>query len=102
MGEVVGWKSRALDAASLGLLLLGGFLYFRAYIGMQQLRVSAEAAMFVPGTTEAFASLNQFARLRSLSYLALMLAVTGIGMCVYAAMHARAIRRRRESATVEG
>lgn len=93
--------SRALDVASLVLLLLGGFLYIRAYVGMQELRVSAEAATFVPGGTEVFASLKQFARLRTLSYFGLALAAAGISMGVYAALHARAIRRR-ESADVQG
>ena len=90
----VGWLSRAIDGASLLLLVTGSTLYYRAFTGMRELRARAEADVaFVPGTTEAFGYVREFSRLRLTSWIALALAVLGVSVGVYAALHAK---QRRE------
>jgi hypothetical protein len=93
LSTVVGRASRAIDAASLVLIVAGAALYLWSYVGMGELRLRAAGASFQPGTTEAFASMREWARLHRMSWAGVGLAVIGIGVGVYAAMHAK--RRRR-------
>ncbi|MGH7677968.1 MAG: hypothetical protein ACRENU_05840 [Gemmatimonadaceae bacterium] len=87
--------SRAIDLASLTLLVVGAALYLRAYFGMESVRTTPETP-FVPGTMEAFALLNQFVRLKRLSYVGLSLVGLGLAVGLSAALHARKISRRAQ------
>lgn len=88
----IGRKSRAIDAASLICIVAGAALYLRAYVGMGALRVRAADASFQPGSTEVFVSVREYIFLHRLSWAGLGLAIIGIGVGVFAAVHAK--RRR--------
>lgn len=79
---------RILDVVSLGLIVAGAVLFAQAFLGMKQLRDQRDVG-FVPGTSEAYAALNQYYRLQRLSYLGAGLAVVGIGVALSAAWHNR-------------
>ena len=81
---------RILDIVSLIVILAGGALFARAFLGMKTLRDQRETE-FVAGTTEAYAALNQYYRLQRLSYLGAGLAALGIGIGLSAAWHNRRI-----------
>jgi hypothetical protein len=91
----VGRLSRALDLGSLVLILVGGALYVRAYLGMQQIRNRGERT-FVRGTTEVFSEMKEYGRLRRLSNVALGLAAVGLIVGLSAAAHAHMIARRTQ------
>lgn len=81
---------RILDIVSLVAILAGALLFMQAFLGMKALRDQRDTA-FVPGTTEAYAALNQYYRLQRKSYLGAGLAALGIGIALSAAWHNRRI-----------
>ena len=95
MKRPVGRLSRAIDLASLVLILGGAALYLRAYFGMEAVRTTPESP-FVRGTMEAFALMNQYLRLKRLSYVGLALVGIGLAVGLSAAVHARKISRQGE------
>lgn len=88
----VGPLSRAIDLASLLLILAGAALYLRAYIGMEEIRTSPEVP-FARGTVEAFELSKRHVRLKQLSYVGLGLVGAGLVVGLSAAAHAHKIRR---------
>ena len=95
MRRPVGRLSRAIDLASLALILVGAALYVRAYLGMEAVRTTPETP-FVRGTMEAFALFNQYLRLKRLSYVGLALVGVGLAVGLSAAVHARKISRHSQ------
>jgi hypothetical protein len=92
-GQKVGRLSRALDLASLVLILIGGVLYVRAFLGMQQIRKRG-LTEFVRGSTEVYESINEHARLSRISTIGLVIAGAGLFVGLSAAAHARIIAGR--------
>jgi hypothetical protein len=88
----VGRLSRALDAGSLLLVIAGGALYMRAYVGMHQLK-SLPDVPFARDQVIAFAALTEFARLHRYSTIGLIVASAGVALGVWAAAHAHRLRR---------
>ena len=82
---------RKLDIVSLVFVAAGAILFVLAFLGMAELRDRRETE-FVPGTVEAYAALNRYYRLQTLSYLGIGLAVAGIGIGLSAAWHNRKFR----------
>ena len=89
----VGRLSRAIDLASLLLIVVGAGLYLRAYAGMKEVSQSQNTP-FVRGTMEAYALTNQYLRFRRFSYLGLVLVGAGIAVGLSAAVHAHKIAVR--------
>lgn len=87
---------RILDIISLVAILAGALLFARSFVGMKALRDEPETE-FVPGTTEAYAALNQYYRLQRLSYLGAGLAVLGVGVALSAAWHNRQFSQRESA-----
>lgn len=92
--SAVGRISRAIDLASLVLILGGAVVFVAAYFGMQTVSESPETP-FVPGTIEAYALTNEYLRLRRLSYIGLALIGAGIAVGLSAAAHAHKIAKRQ-------
>ena len=90
----VGRLSRAIDLASLLLVVGGSALYLRAYLGMEVVRTSPDVS-FVRGVTEAYALTNQYLRFQRLSYYGLVLVGVGIAVGLSAAAHHRKIDRQQ-------
>ncbi len=89
----VGRFGRALDAASLGLILVGGLVYLRSYLGMRQIRDRVPTE-FVRGQTVLFGGIAEYARLEWWAKVGLTLAGAGIVVGLSAAAHAHIIARR--------
>jgi hypothetical protein len=87
--------SRAIDGASLTLILAGVGLFVLAYLGMIEVRDAPEVP-FVPGTLEAYELTNKYLRLKRWSYVGLGLIGAGILVGLSAAVHAYKIARRME------
>jgi hypothetical protein len=85
--------SRAIDVASLLLILAGAALFILAYLGMIAVR-DAPDVPFVPGTMEAYELTNKYLRFRRWSYAGLGLIVAGVAVGLSAAVHAYKIARR--------
>ena len=96
MSSRPGRTSRLIDAASMVLVGVGGWLFLSAFFGMRELR-NRPPDDFVRGQTVAFARTAEHARLTRTSRIGL--GVVGFGMLVglSAAMHARQIARRNQT-----
>lgn len=91
--RAVGRLSRAIDIASLTLIIAGGALFLRAYLGMEEIRTTPEVP-FVRGTMEVFELTNRHYRFKWLSYVGLGLVGAGVVVGLSAAVHARKIAMR--------
>jgi hypothetical protein len=87
---------RLLDVAAAALLVVGGALYVRAYVGLEALR-ARPLAEFTAGME--ISRLAEFHSLERLSYAGLALAIAGISVGVTAAIVAVRARRGRLAAT---
>lgn len=88
---MVSRAARALDIASLVLIIAGGALYLRSYFGMEQLR-QRRPAEFVRGETVLWGGLYEHARLNRMANVGL--AVSGVGVIVGLSAAAYAKRKR--------
>jgi hypothetical protein len=91
----VGRLSRAIDVASLALILAGTGLFVLAYLGMIEVR-DAPQIPFARGTMEAFELTNKYLRFKRWSYVGLGLVGAGIVVGLSAAVHAYKIARREK------
>jgi hypothetical protein len=82
---------RKLDIVSLIFVAVGVVLFVGAFLGMAELRDLPETE-FVPGTIEAYAALNRYFRLQTLSRLGIGIAVAGVLIGLSAAWHNRKFR----------
>jgi hypothetical protein len=79
---------RKLDLVSLIFIVVGATLFVLAFLGMAELR-DLRPADFVPGTVEAYASINRYYRLQTLFRLGIGIAVAGVLIGLSAAWHNR-------------
>jgi uridylate kinase len=87
---------RVMDLAAAALIVVGGGLYVRAYIGLEALRVRPIAEFNVGMQINRLA---EFHALERLYFGGLAIAVVGIGVAVSAAVVAVRARRARLAAT---
>jgi len=80
-------KSRRIDLASIALIVLGGLCYVASLMGMETLRTSQHDP-----AAPLFAGYVRYTRLLQLSYAGIAAIAIGIGVAIYAAIHARAAR----------
>jgi hypothetical protein len=86
---------RKLDIVSLIFVAVGATLFVLAFLGMAELRDLRDTG-FVRGTAEAYAALNRYYRLQTLSRLGMGMAGLGVVIGLSAAWHNR--RFGKESA----
>jgi hypothetical protein len=80
---------RVMDLAAAALLLAGGGLYVRAYVGLEALRAKPLAEY---STGMEIGRLAEFHAFNRLSLAGLLIAGAGIGIAIYAAHVARRVR----------
>jgi hypothetical protein len=88
-----------MDIVSLVLIVGGGALYLRSYLGMQAIR-NRGLTEFVRGESVIFGATNEHARLDRLAKVGLIVAVGGVLVGVSAAAYAR--RRRGAEPSPQG
>lgn len=79
---------RKLDIVSLIFVAVGAVLFVLAFLGMAELR-DRRGTEFVRGTVEAYAALNRYYRLQTLSRLGMGIAGLGVLIGLSAAWHNR-------------